>query len=284
ADKAEKMAQLELQQLETSLLQRELEHSHSTMLQLKSLQETDSEEAQQERERLFARIRDESEVTKEKLAEELLKTAKLAAELEVLELDRTGLQRRLETLQAVRTQFELPQLISRPIEGAAASETPPMATGIGFAPMPSYGGPSSGAASAGENATINPGDIIQIEVRIPSSDQATALNYTVESMGTVAMGATYGRVKVAGLTILQAEEAIKKQVSKHEKDPHVQVTFVGSASPMMIRSYPGSSNDARIQQAAVRQFEELQRTLNSLKVENARLKKQLEQLAPRSPR
>ncbi len=302
ADKAEKMAQLELQQLETSLLQRELEHSHSTMLQLKSLQETDSEEAQQERERLFARIRDESEVTKEKLAEELLKTAKLAAELELMELDRTGLQRRLESMQAVRTQLDLPQQFGITAQGAGIAGPPPMAAdpgaaGIAFGRMSGNDEPGSAAVPGDENATINPGDMIHIKALGVLPDQPINDVYTVDSKGIVDLGPTYGRLIVAGLRIDVAEEAIERHLKEKVTDPIVQVTMglmgathrpgtnaLDSASRSTAQFGTAVLTDQQFRQAMVQQFEELQRTLNSLKVENARLKNQLEQLAPRSPR
>jgi hypothetical protein len=49
--------------------------------------------------------------------------------------------------------------------------------------------------------------------------------FVVEPMGTVALGPQYGRVKVAGLPILEAEAVIKKELSKMLKNPEVQLTI-----------------------------------------------------------
>ena len=47
-------------------------------------------------------------------------------------------------------------------------------------------------------------------------------------MGTVALGPVYGRVKVSGMTVLEAEKAILKKLSDICEDPMVQVTLAGS--------------------------------------------------------
>lgn len=95
---------------------------------------------------------------------------------------------------------------------------------------------------------LAPGDQIKILVTGAYPDQPIADVYTIEDMGTVALGPTYGRIKVAGLTVLEAEKKIKQQLSKILTDIAVQVTVVQKSAS--VRSSAG--NMLRYQQAASR--------------------------------
>ncbi|QDT01621.1 sigma-70 family RNA polymerase sigma factor [Adhaeretor mobilis] len=75
-----------------------------------------------------------------------------------------------------------------------------------------------------ESARIAPGDTIHLDVTGAFPDRPLTGNFTVESMGTVALGATYGRVEVDGMDVLEAEAAIKKKLSTILKEVEVQVT------------------------------------------------------------
>ena len=77
-----------------------------------------------------------------------------------------------------------------------------------------------------QTSTLAAGDSVKVVVTGAYPDQPIDNSYTIESMGTLALGPTYGRVKVAGLTLLEAEEAVKKQLSTMLKDVAVQITLV----------------------------------------------------------
>ena len=73
------------------------------------------------------------------------------------------------------------------------------------------------------------------------------------------LGPAYGRVDVKGLTVLEAEAAITKHLAKVIEGPQVQVTMIGKHS-------------------TEQELNELLRTIAAMQVENAELKKQMEQL------
>lgn len=85
--------------------------------------------------------------------------------------------------------------------------------------------------------TIGVGDSLKVIAANVLPDQPIADVYVVESMGTLALGPTYGRVKVAGLTLLEAEEKIKKQLLTILAEVSVQVTLVSSASSGTLQNY-----------------------------------------------
>ena len=102
-------------------------------------------------------------------------------------------------------------------------------------------GPSSpvdkAQPAAGERAstaripdTIEPGDILNIEVQgAPDGAQVRPVA-VVEPDGNVALGAQYGRVNVKGLTMIQAENAIRKHLEKTLQGTAVQVTYAGHSA------------------------------------------------------
>ncbi len=57
-----------------------------------------------------------------------------------------------------------------------------------------------------------------------------------EPTGTVALGPAYGRVQVKGMTLEEAQKAIRKKLAEILTNPNVQVTFAGwksdSGSPL----------------------------------------------------
>jgi len=79
--------------------------------------------------------------------------------------------------------------------------------------------------------TLAPGDVVQIHAVGVFPDDPLNGNFRVESMGTVALGPQYGRVKVAGKTILEAEEEIKQQLINIFDEINVQVTLVEKLPP-----------------------------------------------------
>jgi protein involved in polysaccharide export with SLBB domain/Zn-dependent protease with chaperone function len=79
------------------------------------------------------------------------------------------------------------------------------------------------------NGRIRPGDILGIWLAggFPEGglDQAT-----VEPEGTLPLGPLYGRVHVAGQTLSEAQEAVRKSLSEILKEPAIQLTYVGHDS------------------------------------------------------
>lgn len=74
--------------------------------------------------------------------------------------------------------------------------------------------------------SLRPGDTIDIEALDVLPDRPIEGEYSIESMGTVALGVAYGRVEVEGLSLIDAEKAIEDHLKKDFKSPKVQVTFV----------------------------------------------------------
>lgn len=104
-------------------------------------------------------------------------------------------------------------------------------------PLSTYNQSISPKTNALTPYNLAPGDQIKIVVSGAYPDQPIADVYTIEDMGTVALGPTYGRIKVAGLTVIEAEKKIKQQLSKILEKPAVQVTVIKkSASVRSSRS------------------------------------------------
>ncbi|MDZ4658319.1 MAG: sigma-70 family RNA polymerase sigma factor [Bythopirellula sp.] len=74
---------------------------------------------------------------------------------------------------------------------------------------------------------LQPGDQIKIEVEGAFPDRPINGIYVIEPTGTVALGASYGRAKIVGMSVLDAEQAILEQLKKIVDDPLLQVTLVG---------------------------------------------------------
>jgi beta-lactamase regulating signal transducer with metallopeptidase domain/protein involved in polysaccharide export with SLBB domain len=78
---------------------------------------------------------------------------------------------------------------------------------------------------AGAAHRIQPGMLIVIQVAGTSSDDPIADAFVVEPGGTVALGPEYGRVRLEGMTIAEAEAALTEHLKKTLEDPKVQVTM-----------------------------------------------------------
>ena len=93
---------------------------------------------------------------------------------------------------------------------------------VSASPQPSLR--SDPFAQKAGNGKIDPGETINIQVVGAFPDAPISGNYDVEPMGTVALGPMYGRVKVAGKGLLDAEDLIKAHLSEFLKEVKVQVT------------------------------------------------------------
>jgi beta-lactamase regulating signal transducer with metallopeptidase domain len=73
---------------------------------------------------------------------------------------------------------------------------------------------------------ISPDDAITVRAIGVSPDAPLDNYFVVESSGTIALGPLYGRVKVSGLTLEEAEQAIREHLLKDYESPRVQVTLM----------------------------------------------------------
>ena len=83
---------------------------------------------------------------------------------------------------------------------------------------------------------IGVGDYLFIRAGFALPDVPIDGIYRVEPEGTVALGSEYGRVKVDGLSLVEAEQAIQTKLKDVLRSPEVSVTLAGwkkrdSASP-----------------------------------------------------
>jgi RND family efflux transporter MFP subunit len=74
---------------------------------------------------------------------------------------------------------------------------------------------------------IAPGDYLLIRASFTLPDQPIDAVYRVEPRGTVPLPPAYGRAKIDGLSLVEAEAAITKQLSEVLKSPEVSVTLAG---------------------------------------------------------
>jgi polysaccharide export outer membrane protein len=72
-------------------------------------------------------------------------------------------------------------------------------------------------------------DVLQIRVMGATPDQPIDGYFLVEAEGIVTLGPTYGRVRVAGMTIDETTEAIRKQLSVTLSRPDVSVQLARTA-------------------------------------------------------
>jgi hypothetical protein len=132
---------------------------------------------------------------------------------------------------------------------------------------------------------IGPHDVIRIVVSNAFPEAPIQDTYPVESMGTVALGPQYGRVKVAGLSVLEAEDAVKNHLAESIEDPQVQVTMfekgevlVDTVGGPRIAEDPAlAANTFRasplaeqpFQRAVVAELEQLRRKVSALEDEHS---------------
>jgi beta-lactamase regulating signal transducer with metallopeptidase domain/tetratricopeptide (TPR) repeat protein len=69
------------------------------------------------------------------------------------------------------------------------------------------------------------GDVLQVTAVGIAPEDPIADIFAVEPGGTLPLGPRYGRVKVAGLTLAQAEKATRDLLKKDFQDPKVQITL-----------------------------------------------------------
>ena len=253
--KAEVTAGLELKQLEKSLLQRELEKQHEILIQLKLPAVADeSVEAQRKPERI-AMLGEQIKATKTELKYAMALAAEMSAELERGELIMTGRRQRLEDLKRMQTQLDfVPQANKQQTaEGASGAATASREASLQRSPI------ASEFTEVRADDKLEPRDSIFIRVANAYADAPIDSMFSVEPMGTVALGPQYGRVEVKGLTILEAEQAIKRHLSSLIEEPLVQVTLTS-------------------RRAIEKEVEQRYGVVQTLQSENELLKKEVERL------
>jgi polysaccharide export outer membrane protein len=89
-------------------------------------------------------------------------------------------------------------------------------------------------------------DVILIRVLGAFPEQPLDDTYSIDADGTVNLGPTYGRVRVAGLTIEEAEEAIRDQLAKILTDVEVSVSLLGTTGTQVITGQHLVAMDGRV--------------------------------------
>jgi protein involved in polysaccharide export with SLBB domain len=72
---------------------------------------------------------------------------------------------------------------------------------------------------------VEPMDVLQVQVAEPLPNQPISGMFPVTPEGGINLGAPYGVVKIAGMTLDEAEAAVKKQLGRYLKNPQVSVTL-----------------------------------------------------------
>ena len=93
---------------------------------------------------------------------------------------------------------------------------------------------------------IEPLDILTIIVVGTLLDQPISGPFAVEADGTVSLGYSYGALKVGGLTLNQAREAIRELLGKTLNAPEVYVTLAESAGKQQIAGEHLIGPDGRV--------------------------------------
>ena len=90
--------------------------------------------------------------------------------------------------------------------------------------------------------TLKPDDLLYIDVAGVPPDNPVQGIFSVEPGGTVSLDTAYGRVDVNGLSLGDAEKAIKKKLQEGgalEPEPAVSVTLAGWISNLSSGVSPG---------------------------------------------
>ena len=83
--------------------------------------------------------------------------------------------------------------------------------------------------AAAVDRPLQPGDRVMIQVVGAFPEHPIHGVFSLEPAGTIALGAMYGRVEIAGQTLLEAEAAVTKHLAKILSDAAVQVTLAATA-------------------------------------------------------
>jgi hypothetical protein len=127
-------------------------------------------------------------------------------------------------------------IIAAPVAVPAAQPTPATAPTARLAPQP---GPTVApyinalqrpTPVPDNDGLIKPGDLLSIELAPEEANKLVKRLSVVEPNGMLALGVTYGRVQVAGLSHYDAEQKVKEVVAKVYRDPVVQITHADATN------------------------------------------------------
>lgn len=121
---------------------------------------------------------------------------------------------------------------------------------------------------------LEPLDIVQIRGLNLFPDHPLDGPFQVEAGGTISLGAPYGTIQVAGLTIDQATEVLLKQLKKDLLDPSVTITLAQTAGTQQISGDHLVAPDGTVNLGSYGQVYVAGRTLAQAK---AAIEKHLEQ-------
>jgi polysaccharide export outer membrane protein len=93
---------------------------------------------------------------------------------------------------------------------------------------------------------LEPFDAILIRVANAFSDQPIADAFFIDPEGTVDLGPTYGRVKVVGFTVDEAQSEIRRHLSQLIQDPIVAVSLAASSGAQQISGEHLVGPDGRV--------------------------------------
>lgn len=85
-----------------------------------------------------------------------------------------------------------------------------------------------------EPFVIQPLDVLQVEAEGTQLDQPIRGLYLVEPGGMLNLGPVYGKVRVRGLSLEEAQEAVAKQLSRVLENPQVSVSLAESGGQQLI--------------------------------------------------
>jgi hypothetical protein len=139
--------------------------------------------------------------------------------------DRVRLLDHARHLQALAAQAEY--LAERDLLAAKAEQMRRQRATMQQTDEPSAFTPA--AASWPSTDVLQPSDRVMIHAVGVSESDPIAREYVVEPNGSVALGPTYGRVQISGLSAEEAERAIVVHLEQMFKAPKVQITHADGA-------------------------------------------------------
>jgi hypothetical protein len=300
--RAAQTADLLMNQLDKSFLQRRLERLNEMDLLISIPQgvaeasDTNGESAKAatKKRNLLA---PDIEATRKEFQEILRAEADHSAALEAAQADIQAIQQRLSVLEQARTQLQMQEY------APATAIRSRIDASTGFPHREPLPGGTPQLAGPSKNQ-IGPGDAVLIRMANGLVDQPISDVFYVEPMGTLALGPAYGRVDVNGLSILDAEEAVKKHLATIVQDPQVQLTLAGRAAPPVaaarnstFEAVPAVGNDpiferqhlpmphdstANVEQMLTKRIEAMNETIRELRDELAK-RKENSKLEPSRP-
>ncbi len=118
----------------------------------------------------------------------------------------------------------------------------------------------SSVAGEPQEYRIQPLDFVRILALNPIPDFPIMGNYIVDPSGVVALGAPYGRFKISGLTLEEAETKIREQLSELLTDPDVSVSYseknLERAQSQVAPSGSGTAQELRALRSEIQRLRE----------------------------